>query len=155
MALKADRNIEAVELGFFINETANGGEVMSISTVGSGVAMDPSVNLVTAKASSSGAKPVGVCLQEVVNNDLTRVPNNWHKDQANVGDKVTLLRKGWIVTNKLTGTITGGDVAVLSSSGTLAVKAAPATYNEVANPVIGRFMSDKDQNGYAKVYIDL
>lgn len=154
MALKADRQIDSVELGFFINETADGGEVLSHSTTGSGIAMDPSVNLVTAKANSSGGVPVGMLLQEVVNNDLTRVPNNWHKDQANVGDKVTLVRKGWLVTNKLTGTITAGD-AVLSSSGTLASKATDGTHNEVANPTVGRFVSVADEAGYAKVYIDL
>ena len=154
MALKSDRQIDAVDISFFINEIADGGELMSISTVGSGVALDPSTNVVTKAASSSGAVPVGMLLQEVVNLDLTRTPVNWHKDQANIGDKVTLVTKGWLVTNKLTGDIVAGE-AVLSSSGTLANKATNGTHNEALNPTVGRFRSGKDEAGYAKVYIDL
>lgn len=154
MTLKADRQVDSVELGFFINEIADGGEVLSVSTTGSGVALDPSTNVATKAASSSGAVPIGLLLQEVVNLDLTRTPVNWHKDQANTGDKVTLMRKGWGVTNKLTGTITVGE-AVLSSSGTLASKAVDGTHNEAQNPTVGRFVSAKDEAGYAKVYIDL
>lgn len=154
MALKSDRQINAVELGYFINETSAPGKILSVSTAGSGIAMDPAANVATAKANSSGAVPLGLLLQEVVNNDLTRVPNNWHKDQANVGDKVTLVRDGWLVTDQLTGTISVGE-AVLSSSGTLANKATDGTHNEVANPTVGRFTSAVNEAGFAKVQINL
>lgn len=154
MALKADRQIDSVELGYFLNETTVPGKVLSVSTAGSGVAMDPAANVATAKANSSGAVPLGVVLQEVVNNDLTRVPNNWHKDQSNVGDKVTIVRKGWLVTDQITGTAAVGE-AVLSSSGTLTNKATDGTHNEAETPTVGRFISAEDEAGFAKVYIDL
>ena len=155
MTLKADRQIDAVELGYFTNSLVTGGEVLSIATAGSGIAMEDVLNVVEAKADSSGAKPVGLCLQEVVSLDLTRVPVNWHKDQAVTGDKVTLLRRGWVTTNTITGEVAGLDKAVLSSSGYVAAKAAVGSHNEVANPTVGTFLTGKDETGYARLEINL
>jgi hypothetical protein len=96
-------------------------------------------------------------MNEFVNLDLTRVSVNWHKDQAQIGSKATIMTKGWAVTNKLLSgqTPTAGDVAVLSSSGLVAVKAAPTSYNSVANPEVGRFRSKVDESGYVRLYVDL
>lgn len=157
MALKADRQIDAVEIRYFLNEIADKGVVVTVSTGGSGVAMEDNANLLTVSAGSSGAKPVGILLNEFVNVDQTRTPINWHKDQSQVGSKASVLTKGWVVTDKITGTPGAGDIAVLSSSGTV-TNIAPSdvlTWNKVANPEIGRFRTAKDQNGYASVYVDL
>jgi hypothetical protein len=155
MAIKADRQVESTEIGYYINETASKGVIASVSTAGSGVSLDNSANLVTIAANSSGNKPVGLLLNEVVNVDLTRFPVNWHKDQVNVGSKVTLMTKGWVVTDKITGTPNAQDHAILSSSGTVAAVAPGAAWNEAANPKVGRFRSKKDQNGFARLYVDL
>lgn len=155
MAIKADRQVDAVELRYFLNETAAKGNVLVVSTAGSGVAMDSTSNLATVAANSSGTKPLGILLNEFVNVDQTRYPLNWHKDQHQQGDKCTILTKGWVVTNRITGSPSAGQWAVLSSSGTVTGVAPHANTNEVANPFIGRFRTSIDEAGYATVEVDL
>ena len=46
MALKADRNELDVDISYFMNETAEKGQIVCISTVGSGAAMDQAGALV-------------------------------------------------------------------------------------------------------------
>ena len=155
MALKADRQIDSVELRYFLNEVASAGKVLVVSTAGSGVAMDSIVNLATVSASSSGGKPLGMLINDFVSIDLTRQHVNYHKDEQVVGDKCTIVRKGWLVTDAITGTPAAGDHAVLSSSGTVTNLAPGGTWNEALNPKVGRFVTKKDESGYATVYIDL
>ena len=72
MALKKDRYELDTDISFFMNETAERGVVVSVSTAGSGAAMDSSVAVATVAAEASGAYPLGVLLNDVVNLDLTR-----------------------------------------------------------------------------------
>jgi len=156
MALKADRQIDAWEIRYFLNETAAPGNIVVISTAGSGSAMDAVDNLATVVASSSGARPLGMLLNQFVNLDLSKFPINWHKDQSQIGDKASIATKGWFVTDRITGTPAAGDFAVLSSSGTITGVAPNATtWNKIANPQVGSFRTKKDESGYASVYIDL
>lgn len=154
MALKGDRQIDAVEISYFLNEVADRGVCVSISTAGSGVALENSKNVATVATSPSGQKPLGLLLNDFVSIDRTRYPLNWHKDQQASGDKASILTKGWAVTNKLLGTVTAGQKAYLAESGNLR-GSATTPVNESLQPVVGTFRSDKDENGYAKVYIDL
>ncbi len=155
MALKGDRQIDAVSIRYFLDEVSAKGNVLCVSTAGSGIALDSTVNLATVVADSSGNKPLGVLLNEFVNVDQTRQPVNWHKDQSQKGDKCTILTKGWVVTDRITGTIAAGDHAVLSSSGTCAALAPGAAWNEAANPKVGRWRGLPDQSGFAVLYVDL
>jgi len=155
MSLKMDRQVDAVELGYFLNETASRGVVVSAPSHGaSGIAMEDTLSIATVAANSSGAKPLGILGQDVVNLDLTRTNVNWHKDQAQKGDKVTIFTKGWFVTDQTFGTCTAGEEAVLASSGAVTNKAASG-HDEEVNPTVGRFRTSKDQAGFAKLYIDL
>lgn len=157
MALKADRQVDAYEVGYFLNETASQGVIVSANTAGSGIALEDTANLATVAANSSGAKPIGMLLTEVVNIDLTRQAINWNKDQVNIGGKVAIMTKGWAVTDKITGTPTVGQKAVLSSSGTVTGQANQSTgwHNELINPYVGTFRSVKNEDGFARVYVDL
>jgi hypothetical protein len=155
MAILADRQIDAVELGYFLNEVSVKGKLVSVKTAGSGVAMDNVNNVATVAASSSGQLPLGMLINEFVSVDLTRFPINWHKDQSVSGDKATVMTKGWAVTDQVIGTPSAGHFAVLSSSGNVTNLAPGGAWNEVANPKVGRFRSTLDSNGFAKVYIDL
>jgi hypothetical protein len=154
MALKADRHELDVDISFFMNETAERGQIVVLSTVGSGAAMDQAGALVTVAAASATTIPVGVLLNDVVNLDLTRQHINWHKDEVQKGGKVSLLKKGYIVTDQIEGTPTAGALAFLddADTGKFAVVASVADgkYNAV-----GRFMSIKDEDGYAKVEVNL
>lgn len=154
MAIKTDRQVDATEISYFFNNTSEAGVVLSTITAGSGVALDSPKNEVGISAAASGAKPVGLLLNEFVNVDRTRTPLNWYKDQQSSGDKSTLLTKGWVATNMLVGTPSGGMLATLDANGKLAAVAI-GTPGSAAVPLVGRWRSTKNEDGYAKVYIDL
>ena len=113
MALKADRYELQTDISFFYNNGAatRGGVVVHDSTTASGAAMDQGVNKVKYKTAAATDVPVGILLNDVVNKDLTRTHLNQHKDEVQLGGKVTILRKGYVVTNNITGTPNVGDVA--------------------------------------------
>ncbi len=152
MALKSDRLELQTDISFFYNAaaTTRGCVVSHASTVGSGAAMDQGVNLCE---KSTSTVPLGILLNNVVNKDLTRTHLNQHKDEVQKGGKVTVLRKGYVVTNNIFGTPTAGAAAYAaahaaggSAAGDIATS---GTYQ------IGRFLSTKDEDGYAKVEVNL
>ena len=155
MALKADRYELQTDISFFYNEGAatRGCLVVHDSTTASGAAMDQGVNLVKKAAVIPANIPVGILMNDVVDKDLTRTHLNQHKDEVQKGGKVTVLRKGWVVTNAITGTPSVGDVAFADH-----ITAGNITSVNVNNSgvhIVGRFMSDKDEDGYAKVEVNL
>lgn len=151
MALKGDRHEASTDISFFMNEVQERGIVVWISTAGSGAALDQSQALVTATTNPSGKQMVGMLMNDMVNLDLTRQHANFYKDEVQKGGKVTIMTRGWAVTNKISGTPTAGQHAYVTSSGVLT--ASPS--NVVATPLVGRFLSTKDEDGYAKVEINL
>ena len=155
MALKGDRYEGMTDVSFFMNDTsAAKGGIAVLSTGGSGVALDQSKALVTYAASASGNVPVGLLLNDMVNIDQTRQHINFHKNEVQKGGKVTLLTKGWVVTDMITGTPAAGNPAYLTAAGKL-TPTKSADGGVVATPPVGRFLSSEDEDGYAKVDIDL
>ena len=165
MALKADRHEAITDISFFMNETAERGLIVVHSTAGSGSAMDDSNALVTVPTTASGTFPAGLLLNDMVNIDLTRQHLNQHQDEVQKGGKVTLLKEGWVVTNKLevNSKPTVGAAAYYASSGLLSTtnpvgRDDDITANTIASvqdSLVGRFLSTEDADGYAKVYIDI
>ena len=159
MALKADRHELQTDISFFMNEVASRGGVAVFSTAGSGAAMDSNKALVTYKAMPSGSVPAGLLLNDMVNIDQTRQHINWHKDEVKKGGKVTLLRKGWVVTDKIYPghSPKAGDIAFVGHSGLMGVSMTIADQSDLSGEgfVVGRFMSKKDEDGYAKVEVNL
>ncbi len=153
MALKGDSDTVQYDISFFMNEVAERGGIAVFSTAGSGIALDQSSALVTYAASPSGKVPLGMLVNDMVNVDLSKYQLNTYKDEVQKGGKVTLVRKGWRVTNKLEASITptAGATAYLSNSGLI----TNANLGAAATPVVGKFLSTKDENGYAKVSIEL
>lgn len=150
MALKPDRIETVTDVSFFMNSTATRGGVATISTGGSGVAMDDASAVVAYAADPSGAKPVGVLLNDVVNLDLTRQHINWHKDEVQQGGKVTLLQVGQVTTDAIAGSPAAGDVAYVAANGEIGNDADSGN-----NAAIGRFLSSVDSDGYAKVAVNI
>jgi hypothetical protein len=151
MALKPDRHEFQQDISFFCNSVTERGVVLVFSTGGSGVALDDTAAVVTLPgANASGNKPAGLLLNDVVNNDLTRVHPNYWKNQMQVGGKVTLLKKGWVVTNMILPGVTPvvGDTAYVAASGRLTNSPA------LGGVACGKFLSAKDQTGYAKVEVN-
>ena len=149
MALRPDRNEVVTDISFFMNATAERGIIVTASTQGSGAAMDDSTAAVKV-AAALNEKPVGLLLNDVVNLDLTRQHINYAKDEVQQGGKVAVLRVGTVVTDQISGSITLGDPAHFMSDGTL----ASATANS-QSAVVGRWLSKKDADGFAKVAINI
>ena len=109
--------------------------------------MDQGVNLVT---TSTSATPLGILLNDVVDKDLTRTHLNQHKDEVQKGGKVTVLRKGYVVTDKVDnpGGVTVGATAYQSAD----VAGNIASSGTVA---IGNFLGTADADNYLKVEVNL
>ncbi len=159
MSLKGDRYEFMTDISNFANSVMTRGGVVCSSTVGSGAALDQSAALVAYAASTSGAFPVGILMNDMVNLDLTRIHPNFLRDEVQMGGKVTVLKKGWVVTDMIVGTPANGDFAVLSSSGYMQpltrANFAAGALNTAVNPIVGKFLSSKDEDGFAKVSPDL
>lgn len=149
MALKGDRHEFDTEITYFMNETAVPGVCVSVNTQGSGSAMDSASALATVAANASGKAPLGILLQSVVDIDQARQHINWHKDEVQKGGKVAILTKGFVVTDQISGTPTAGQIAYLANSGLISGTQAAGA------PAIGRFLSTKDADGFAKVSVNL
>lgn len=149
--LKPDRIYTETVSDYFMDEVASRGGVVSVSTGGSGVAMDSALQLATYKANPSGAAAIGVLLQDVVIVDLTKTHINWNKSEVNKGSKVAILKKGQVTTNMIYPGVspTPGQKAYLGQSGYFT--------NVQANsaPHVGDFVTSKDEDGYAKVNVNL
>ena len=157
MALKADRYEESTDISFFYNEdvATRGGVVVLDAVLASGAAMDQGGNKVKYKTAAATDVPVGILLNDVVNKDLTRTHLNQHKDEVQKGGKVTIMTRGWVVTDKITGSPTPGKVAYADSATKGNISTLAGTAQASGNLAIGRFMSNKDADGYAKVYVNL
>lgn len=155
MALKPDRVELLTDISFFMNTTATRGGVVSAVTAGSGVSMDDANAVVAYAANPSGAKPIGVLLNDVVDLDLTRQHINWHKDEVQGGGKVTLLQVGQITTNRVVGSPTAGATAYVGASGNFSATPPSDAGTEDEAYRVGRFLSAKDADGYAKVAVNI
>lgn len=162
MALKSDRYELQTDISFFYNAGAatRGGVVMHDTTAGSGAAMDQGVNLVRYASGTSATIPVGVLLNDVVNKDLTRTHLNQYKDEVQNGGKVTVLRKGYVVTNNITATGLAPAASGFFGYPAFACHINPGNVRpdspaSSGHLVVGRFLSTRDEDGYAKVEINL
>ena len=146
MALKPDRVEHLTDLSFFMNAIATRGQIVTHSTEGSGASMDDS-SAVVIVASATGQLAAGLLLNDVVDLDLTRQHINFAKDEVQKGSKVLLLRRGTVVTDNVAGTPAAGAKAYFDSSAKITSVAG--------SQQIGRFLSKKDADDYAKVEINI
>jgi hypothetical protein len=156
MALKPDRNIVDDSVSYFIPAITYGGDrggvVVATGATPSGAAMDQTVNGAWYAATASGKAPIGMLMNDVVDIDLTRQVLNPYKSEALIGDKGSIMRKGWAVTDMVdttTGTVTVGATAYVGPSGKITADSSEG------HPQVGKFLSGIDEDGYFKIYIDL
>jgi len=156
MALKTDRIHIDSQIDFFMNEVAERGGVVSISTLGSGAAMDQAEQLGTYAANPSGGSTLGVLMGDMVNLDLTRQHENWHKEEVQIGGKVTIWNKCTVVTDRIYPGVTpaAGERAYVAHSGYIANSQVVGD-SSTADPVVGRFLSTLDEDGYCKVSVSI
>jgi len=160
-----------------VTETTKGG-VASLVTASSGVGLDDTIgpglvpvkqgrlatsginpgtgstNTVDYVADPSGAVPVGMLLEDIINEtnmgfDEPRLRPRDGQDVSFPGRKVTLVREGWLVTNRVMNTPAAGDTAYLAASGYMSPVQATGA------PAVGRFETSKDANGFARVSLKI
>lgn len=158
MALRPDRRTVDTDIRHFMNSVAERGGIVCWDVTGvnpSGAANDQSENNVAYVAAPSGHKPVGVLMNDVVNLDLTRQHKNFHKDEIQVGGKVTINAKATVTTDYIYPghNPMPGDVAYVGHSGYIANKKVQA--DDTGNHIVGRFETRKDEDGFATVTINL
>lgn len=153
MALKGDRHEFKTDISFFCQSVTERGVILVFGGTGSGVSMDQTSAVVTLPGSgvTLNLKPAGLLMNDVVTYDVTRQHINFYKDEMRLGSKCTLLQRGWVVTNMLAAGITpvAGDSAYLAPNG-LITNSATGT-----PPSVGKFLSGKDEKGFAKVEVQL
>lgn len=156
MALRPDRDYaEVTDISQYwstaaAQATQEEGGVACVVTQGSGVALDDTENVVGYVASASGAVPKGILLHPVnPAMSATRDFKNYANMEIRPGEKAALLRKGWLVTDMLSGTPDTGGVAYVGPSGLI------KTTQDAGAAVIGRFETTVDADGFAKIYIDI
>jgi hypothetical protein len=155
MALALDRYEDLTLIEYFMNETAEAGAVVVFDVgnpSGTGAALDDVNSKVklSAVTNGSGENPAGILIGDVVNKDLTQTHLNQHKRETQVGGKVGILRRGIITTNFLAANLVpkAGDAAYFTSGGRVHLTATNSTR-------IGTFLSGKNANGEAKLYVNL
>jgi hypothetical protein len=147
MALKPDRIEQLSDISFFMTTVAERGGVVSHVTSGVGASMDDADAVVEYAPACTGS-PAGVLLCDVVNYDLTKQHINWHKDEVQVGGKVTLLRIGQVLTDMIEGDPVAGDAAYVGPSGLFSLDCEGAAK-------VGTFLSGKDADGFAKISVNI
>ena len=155
MALKPDRVEHLTDIGFYKSDTVvERGAIVAHSTGGSGAAMDDALAQV-ADVSALTDEPAGLLLNDVVNIDLTRQQYNAHKDEMQLGGKCTLLRRGTIVTDQISGTPVIGEKVYFALDGSLVTSSQAAAMIAVTGSPVGRFLSVADADGFAKAEINI
>jgi hypothetical protein len=125
----------ASERGVICSHTATAGEVSLASPTGVGVS------------------PVGVLLDDVEAMNFDRHGEYRNRMVVDVGSVVGLAVKGDYETDQVTGAPSPGDVAYLGANGT--VSPTQLTDGITAAPVVGKFRTGLNANGFALVHIDL
>lgn len=151
MSLKPDREFTKWEMGYKANSTAaTKGGLVSVSTASSGVGFD-GVGVAAYAASPSGVQVLGVLLDDVVDygDKLVRNP---YAETVNLGGAISIGKEGWCVTNFVYPgqTPTAGQTAYLGHSGYFSNTQSPAQA-----PKVGRFETSKDEDGFAKVSLNI
>jgi hypothetical protein len=158
MALKPDREYnETTDItNFWTTVAAEKGGIASVVTQGSGAAIGTNItdepNVVGYVADPSGAIPKGVLLQTVTAAmSATRDFPNFDNQEIRPGDKCTLFKKGFVVTDMIPVGITptAGATAYLAASGYISSTQATGA------PTVGRFETTKDASGFARVSINI
>ncbi len=166
MPLKPQRSFLADTIEYYMYSTGLAGGIVSSVPSGSlpagvvqaqGAGLDSAGRRVDYIANPSGAFPIGVLLADVVDIDQSRYTLNPYKYEVQAGDKVSILTKGRVVTNRVNqASIAGVSLpcnARLGPTGTIVN--GDTGYSASGWPLIGRILTRADSDGYNQVQIDL
>lgn len=146
MALGPNRQVFQTSIRYAVNEAAERGGVLSASTT---------TGEATYLTSPTGAAvyPIGILLDDVEDLNFDRHPEYLQREVVDIGSVVGIVNKGELQTNLIVGTPTQGVPAYLHPEGYI----GPAQLTDGLNPapLIGKFRTGLDANGYATVLVDL
>lgn len=134
----------------FMNEVAEPGGVVVMSTAASGSAFGDSAQVCTYAAAPSGKLVLGVLVDDVVDTDQTRFHLNWHKSEVPKNSPVAIMNRGFVTTDYTEGTISTVGTAYLAHSGRIA-----RTDLIGGNQVVGVIESTPDEDGYVRFRFNL
>lgn len=151
MAIKNTDYSAERHITYFASGTFDDGACLIAATgTYSGAALEHANRYAIAGASASGAIPLGISESKVVNYDLTRQKlNPFNPNEVQTGSKISIIKHGWVNTNFISGSPTPGANAYIHSGGYM----SPTQLTGYAQ--VGKFLTQKDGNGYATVQIDL
>ncbi len=160
MSLKGYRTIIETDIDHFMNAAATRGGIVSVTgTSASGIASDQAEAQCGYSATLSGVKPLGILLQDVVNYDLTRQRQNPWRDEVQIGNKVAVAPKCVVVTDFVYPghSPTPGAPAYIGHSGYIAASNVALDHSDTAGAfkVVGQWVTGKNEDGFAKVRINL
>ena len=116
----------------------------------SGIAMEHANRFASVSATASGQLPIGFSEAKVVNYDLTRQKlNPFDPNEVQTGQKISIIYNGWMDTNQVSGTPTILAPAYLAANGQVSASSGSGI------PLVGKFLTAKDANGYAQVQVNL
>lgn len=151
MALRGDRLEESVDVTKVFHGVSERGVVLCHGTAGSGSVLGDTAGHVILAANPSGLKPAGLLMNDSVSINTGKYHINFHKDELPSGSPCTLLKKGWVVTDKYLGSPTAGSTAYLTSSGMV----MPTNAGLANNPIVGEFDAAPDEASYVKLIVEL
>ena len=163
MAMGPSRQVLATDTNFVVNAAAERGGILCAA---SGLVASYVANI-NSVASGVPFKivPVGMLLEDIESLNFYTHPQYRQRTVSDIGSKVGIMTLGEAVTDFIDGYakphIDAGDAAYLTHSGLLTIRElAPGVVG--SNPeqgtsgiVVGRFLSEVDSNGFAKVWISV
>jgi hypothetical protein len=145
MALKGKREVLQTNIGWKIADgvSAERGVILCATIT------DGTCQLITGTV-KAGARPIGMLMDDVENLDFTSSPQVFVRNVVPQGSEVSILTKGRVKTNMLTGAAapSGGMKAYLAQSGLVQSAAGSGI-------VVGWFEGRKDADGYVDLYVDI
>lgn len=146
MALSPSRQIFQTNVDYSLNQVAERGVICSIIP---GTTPNGEVTVAT----GVGVTPIGLLLDDVEDLNFDRHGEYRQRNVVDVGSVVGLAQECEVLTDQLTGSPVAGNTAYLGPNGTVS---PTLTFDNVTpSPVLGKFLSAPNANGFAKVRIDI
>jgi len=146
MALSPRRQQIWTEVHFALNNASERGAIAChTSTAGEATTL--------AVPTGVGVSPIGILLDDVESMNFDRHGEYRNRNVVDVGSVVGLAAKGDYETNLIVGTPAPGNNAYLAASGY--ISPTQLTDGVTPAPLVGKFRTAKNANGFALVHIDL
>lgn len=146
MALGPNRQVFQTRIRYAVNQVAERGGIVSASTTAG-----EAEYLVS--PTGAAVYPLGLLLDDVEDLNFDRHPEYLQRNVVDVGSVVGIANEGEFQTNLLVGTPSQGQLAYLHPSGYVGATQLSDGINPA--PLVGRFLTAPDANGYAVLYVEL